>query len=147
MKMLLGPGPPLVESSCFMRCRRKLRLDGTPTRGSLGGSDEEAVCIDRCGQERLLCRGPSKGRAMTEDSKSNDDNGAGQIAMTDDLFGWPGDGLHWAWQRCGRYEYRKVLMHSTNPDHLVPSAARGSGGFLRVTARYAAGRKRCSTTS
>jgi hypothetical protein len=41
--------------------------------------------------------------------------------MADDLFGWPGDGLHWAWQRCGRYEYRKVLMHS-NPDHLVPSA-------------------------
>jgi hypothetical protein len=57
---------------------------------------------------------------MTENSNSNDDNGAGQIAMTDDLFGWPGDGAHWAWQRCGRYEYRKVLMHSTNPDHLVP---------------------------
>ena len=66
---------------------------------------------------------------MTENSNSNDDNGAGQIAMTDDLFGWPGDGVHWTWQRCGRYEYRKVLMHSTNPDHLVPSAARGSGGF------------------
>ena len=59
---------------------------------------------------------------MTENSNSNDDNGAGQIAMTDDLFGWPGDGVHWTWQRCGRYEYRKVLMHSTNPDHLVPSA-------------------------
>ena len=58
---------------------------------------------------------------MTENSNSNDDNGAGQIAMTDDLFGWPGDGVHWTWQRCGRYEYRKVLMHSTNPDHLVPS--------------------------
>src|SRR4051794_6322207 len=59
---------------------------------------------------------------MTENSNSNDDNGAGQIAMTDDLFGWRGDGVHWAWQRCGRYEYRKVLMHSTNPDHLVPSS-------------------------
>ena len=58
---------------------------------------------------------------MTENSNSNDDNGAGQIAMTDDLFGWPGDGVHWAWHRCGRYEYRKVLMHSTNPDDLVPS--------------------------
>ena len=58
---------------------------------------------------------------MTENSNSNDDNGAGQIAMTDDLFGLPGDGVHWTWQRCGRYEYRKVLMHSTNPDHLVPS--------------------------
>ena len=84
---------------------------------------------------------------MTENSNSNDDNGADQIAMTDDLFGLPGDGLHWTWQRCGRYEYRKVLMHSTNPDHLVPSVALGSGGFLRVAARYAAGRKRCSTTS
>jgi hypothetical protein len=83
---------------------------------------------------------------MTENSNSNADNGAGQIATTDDLFGLPGDGVHWAGQRCGRYEYRKVLMHSTNPDHLVPSAAHGSGGFLRVAARYAAGRKRCRTT-
>lgn len=45
---------------------------------------------------------------MTENSNSNDDNGAGQIAMTDHLCGWPGDGVHWTWQRCGRYEYRKV---------------------------------------
>jgi hypothetical protein len=58
---------------------------------------------------------------MTENSNSNDDDGAGQIAMTDDLFGWPGDGVHWAWQRCGRYKYQKVLVHTTNPDHLVPS--------------------------
>lgn len=78
---------------------------------------------------------------MTENTNSNDDNGAGQAAMTDDLFGWPGDGLHWAWQRCGRYKYQTVLVHSTNPDHLVPSAAHGSGGFLRVAARYAAGRR------
>ena len=91
--------------------------------------------------------GPSTARAMTENAHSNDDNGANQAAMTDDLFGWPSDGLHWTWQRCGRYKYQKVLVHSTNPDHLVPSAARGSGGFLRVAARYAAGRKRCSTTS
>jgi hypothetical protein len=83
---------------------------------------------------------------MTENSNSNDDNCGGQIAMTDDLFGWPGDGVHWTWQRCGRYEYRKVLVHSTNPDHLVPNVARGSGGVLRVAAWYAAGRKRCSTT-
>jgi hypothetical protein len=34
---------------------------------------------------------------MTENSNSNADNGAGQIAMTADLFGWPGDGVHWAW--------------------------------------------------
>ena len=56
-----------------------------------------------------------------------------------------GKGWTWTSQRCGRYKYRPVLMCSTNPDHLVPSAARGSGGFLRVAARYAAGRKRCST--
>ena len=48
---------------------------------------------------------------MTENSNSNDDNGAGQIATTDDLFGLPGDGVHWTGQRCDRYEYRKVLMH------------------------------------
>jgi hypothetical protein len=79
---------------------------------------------------------------MTENAHSNDDNGAGQIAITDDLFGLPGDGLHWTWQRCGRYKYQKVLVHSTNADHLVPSVARGSGGFLRVAARYAGGRPR-----
>jgi hypothetical protein len=56
-------------------------------------------------------------------------------------------GWTWKWQRCGRYKYQKVLVRSTNSYHLVPSVARGSGGFLRVAARYAAGRKRCSTTS
>ena len=30
-------------------------------------------------------------------------------------------GWTWTWQRCGRYAYRRVLMPSTNPDHLVPS--------------------------
>jgi hypothetical protein len=29
-------------------------------------------------------------------------------------------GEHWGYQRCGRYAYWRVLMHSTNPDHLVP---------------------------
>jgi hypothetical protein len=28
-------------------------------------------------------------------------------------------GWSWEWQRCGRYEYRKCLTHSTNPDHLI----------------------------
>jgi hypothetical protein len=79
---------------------------------------------------------------MTENSDSNGDNGAGQIAMADDLFGWPGDGVHWAWQRCGRYEYRKVLMHS-NPDHLVPSAPSPTKvPSLRIVAPYLAGRPR-----
>jgi hypothetical protein len=45
----------------------------------------------------------------------------------------------WTWTRCGRYEYRKVVVHTTNPDHLVPSSPRGSGGFLRVAARYRRG--------
>jgi hypothetical protein len=57
-----------------------------------------------------------------------------------------GKGWTWTSQRCGGYKYRKVLVHTTNPDHLVTSAPRGSGGFLRVAARYAAGRKRCNTT-
>ncbi|HXO54601.1 MAG TPA: hypothetical protein VN888_27055 [Mycobacterium sp.] len=74
---------------------------------------------------------------MTENSNSNDDDGAGPIAMTDDLFGWPGDGVHWTWQRCGRFKYQKVLVHSTNPDHLVPSGP-PSGPPLRIAARYAA---------
>ena len=30
-------------------------------------------------------------------------------------------GEHWGYHRCGRYAYWRVLMHSTNPDHLVPS--------------------------
>jgi hypothetical protein len=56
-------------------------------------------------------------------------------------------GWTWTWQRCGRYVYRRVLVYTTNPDHLVPSAARVSGRFVRVAAPYGAGRKPCSTTS
>ena len=78
---------------------------------------------------------------MTENTHSINHDGANQAVMADDLFGWPGDGLHWAWQRCGRYEYRKVLMHSTNPDHLVPSRP-PCGPPLRIAAEYAAGRPR-----
>src|SRR5882757_3191443 len=130
-----------------MRCRRQAPTGRHANPTLVGGSDDEAASTVRCGQERLPCGGPNEGRAMIANSNSNDDTGADQIAMTDDLFVLTGDGVHWTWQRCGRYEYRKVRVHSTNPDHLVPSAVRGSGGFLRVAARYAAGRKRCSTTS
>ena len=42
----------------------KLRLGGTPTPRSLGGSDDEAACIDRCGQERL-----PKGRSAVETAR------------------------------------------------------------------------------
>ena len=48
----------------------------------------------------------------------------------------------WVMQRCGRYEYRPVLMRSTNPDHLVPSAPSPTNvPPLRIADRYAAGRK------
>jgi hypothetical protein len=50
-------------------------------------------------------------------------------------------GRTWTWQRCGRYQYRKCLTHSTNPDHLdssVPSPT--DVPRLGVAARYIAGR-------
>ena len=51
-------------------------------------------------------------------------------------------GWSWEWQRCGRYEYRKRLTHSTNPDHLVPGVPSPTNvPPLRVADRYAAGRK------
>ena len=93
MTMCRYPGAPR-KSSCFTRrrCQAPTGRHANPTLA--GGSDDEAADTIRCGQERLLCGGPSKGRAITENSNSNDDNGAGQIAMTDDLFGLPGDGVH-----------------------------------------------------
>ena len=40
-------------------------------------------------------------------------------------------------QRCGRYEYRPVLLCSTNPDHLVPSRpSRTDIPPLQVARRY-----------
>jgi hypothetical protein len=80
---------------------------------------------------------------MTENTHSNDDNGANQAAMTEDLFGLPGDGLHWTWQRCGRFKYQKVLVHSTNPAHLVPSTPSLTDiPPLRAADGYAGGRPR-----
>jgi hypothetical protein len=32
-----------------------------------------------------------------------------------------GKGWTWTWQRCGRYKYQKLLVHTTNPDHLAAS--------------------------
>jgi hypothetical protein len=43
-----------------------------------------------------------------------------QAEVAKELGSWHAKGWAWAWQRCGRYEYRKCLVHSTNPDHLVP---------------------------
>jgi hypothetical protein len=51
-------------------------------------------------------------------------------------------GWTWTWQRRGRYEYRKCLMHLTNPDHLVASVPSPTVvPPLRIAARYVAGRK------
>jgi hypothetical protein len=46
-------------------------------------------------------------------------------------------GWTWTSQRCGRYKYQKVLVHSTNPDHLVPSTPSLTGiPPLQVAPRY-----------
>ena len=51
-------------------------------------------------------------------------------------------GWTWTWQRCSRYNYRKCLTHSTNPDHLIPSVpSPPTVPPLRIADRYAAGRK------
>jgi hypothetical protein len=43
--------------------------------------------------------------------------------------------------RSGRYTYRKVVVHTTNPDHLIPSAATPSDmPPLQVALRYREGR-------
>jgi hypothetical protein len=64
MTMCPCPGPPLVESSCFTRCRRQAPTGRCANPTLLGGSDDEAASTDRCGQERLGSRGLNKERAM-----------------------------------------------------------------------------------
>jgi hypothetical protein len=47
--------------------------------------------------------------------------------------------------RCGRYGYREVAVHTTNPDHLIhhePSTANTPP--LRIVARYAVAPSRAS---
>jgi hypothetical protein len=64
--------------------------------------------------------------------------------LAKELGFWPATtkGWTWAWQRCGRYAYRQCLMHTTNPDHLVPSAPSPTNAPpLRIADRYTAGRK------
>jgi hypothetical protein len=54
-----------------------------------------------------------------------------------------GKGWVSGFMRSGRYAYRKVLVHSTNPDHLIPSVGTPSKlPPLRTAARYASGRPR-----
>jgi hypothetical protein len=46
-------------------------------------------------------------------------------------------GWTWTSQRCGRYKYQKVLVHTTNPDHLAASTPSLTDiPLLRVTRRY-----------
>lgn len=50
-------------------------------------------------------------------------------------------GWNWTWQRCGRHQYRKCVVHLTNSGQLVPSApAQTDVPPLRISGRYAAGR-------
>lgn len=54
------------------------------------------------------------------------------------------NGWAWTWQRCGRYEYRKCLTHTTNPDHQIATVQQPPANLLplRTAPRYSAGRKR-----
>jgi hypothetical protein len=52
-------------------------------------------------------------------------------------------GWTWGLHRCGRYDYRMCLTHSTNPDHLVLSVpSRTNVPRLGIADRYVAGPKR-----
>ena len=68
-----------------------------------------------------------------------------QAALAKELGVWPATakGWTWEWQRCGRYDYRKCLTRSTNPDHLVPSVQPPANvPPLRIADRYVARPKR-----
>jgi hypothetical protein len=47
------PGPPLVKSSYFMRCRGQAPTGRHANPTLVGGSDDEAAGPNRCRQERL----------------------------------------------------------------------------------------------
>jgi hypothetical protein len=67
-----------------------------------------------------------------------------QAELAEGLGFWPAKarGWTWGWLRCGRYNYRKCLLHLTNPDHLLASVpSPTSAPPLRIAARYEAGRK------
>ncbi|HXO53422.1 MAG TPA: hypothetical protein VN888_20880 [Mycobacterium sp.] len=45
--------------------------------------------------------------------------------------------------RCGRYTYHEVVIHTTNPPHLVPSTPSPTTvAPVQIAARYPAGRPR-----
>jgi hypothetical protein len=56
-----------------------------------------------------------------------------------ELAFWPATANAWTWtsQRCGRYKYQKLLVHTTNPDHLAASTPSLTDvPPLQVTSRY-----------
>ena len=61
----------------------KLRLDGTPTPRSLGGSDDEVANTIRCGQERLRTGGSAVGvvHAERRDSPNQSIRPAGRTVV------------------------------------------------------------------
>lgn len=65
--------------------------------------------------------------------------------LAKELGYWPATAKGWTsgLQRCGRYKYRKCLMHLTNPDHLVLSVPSPPNvPSIRIADRYVAGRPR-----
>ena len=61
-----------------------------------------------------------------------------QLAKEPEFWPATAKGLTWTWQRCGRYEYRKCLTHSTNPDYPISRELSPTvGSPLRIAARSA----------
>ncbi len=48
-----------------------------------------------------------------------------------------GNGWVSCWMRSGRYTYRKVVVHTTNPDHLIPSTGQRRQEGRRQIAAFA----------
>ena len=59
---------------------------------------------------------PGSSRAEATDSRTLERQSKKALAMAQLGKGWVS-----GFMRSGRYTYRKVLVHTTNPDHLVPS--------------------------
>ena len=49
--------PTCISWKCFTRCRRQAPTGRHANPTLAGGSDDEAACANRCGQERLLIQG------------------------------------------------------------------------------------------
>jgi hypothetical protein len=80
---------------------------------------------------------------MTENSNSNEDNGAGQIAMTDDLFGWP-------CARSGsvpvdRNQLRRTLIWSRFQQPWTPRAVCAGSAWSSTPARPGRTQAGCSS--